>query len=379
MYLDTMSYSAKDKLKIIKYSYKYGIDKTIEALSLDSNYKLSKRTICRWRNKWNQSCIKNRGNPSTSFTIGTGGHLFDLSDKTKKPKKYRQRQINGQILQFIQQIRLQYPTLGKDKLKVLTDNFVKESNNDKQDKQSNFPKLKTISNSTIGRILTSFKEQRIIPNWTTKQSKKVGLNGSTGKLTLRIIKRKKKKNRRKDYKPDNPGDLVQIDCITYIINRVRRYLICAVDLKSRFSFTYGYNTLSSSTAKDFLIKFQQVFPYQIKHIQTDNGQEFHKHFQNYLKTQDIIQFWNYPRSPKQNAFIERFNRTIQEEYANYKQWDLKDDLNKFNKELMDYLIFYNFSRPHLGLKKDCGQFISPMQYLKQYHRMCHMWWTGTKP
>ncbi len=78
-----------------------------------------------------------------------------------------------------------------------------------------------------------------------------------------------------------------------------------------------------------------------------------------------------------NAYIERFNRTIQEEYANYHQWDLKDNLNKFNKELINWLIFYNFKRPHLGLKRDYGQFISPMQYMKQYHQMSHMRWTGT--
>jgi hypothetical protein len=27
-----------------------------------------------------------------------------------------------------------------------------------------------------------------------------------------------------------------------------------------------------------------------------------------------------------NAFVERFNRTIQEEHSNYRQWDLKDNL-----------------------------------------------------
>ena len=162
-----------------------------------------------------------------------------------------------------------------------------------------------------------------------------------------------------------------------MVNRIRRYLICGVDLRSRFTYSYGYKSLSSSTAKDFIIKFQKVFPYKIKHIQTDNGQEFHKHFQDYLKTQKIVQFWNYPKSPKMNAFVERFNRTIQEEYTNFKQWDLLQKIQEFNRNLMDWLIFYNFKRPHLGLKKDYGQFIAPMQYLKQYHQMSHMRWTGT--
>ncbi len=351
-----MSYTAEDKLKIIKYSLKYGIDKTLEALSLDTDRKLSKATLCRWRKKWKNSEEQNYGS----------GNLYDLANKSRKPKNYRQGKTNGAILQYIQQTRLQYPCIGKDKLKVLIDTFVANYN---QSNQRYNTRIETISSSTIGRILKSLKQQRIIPNWTTKESKKVGLRA--GKLVEIIVRKKKSKIRRKNYMPNSPGDLIQIDCITYIIKKVRRYLVCAVDLQSRFSFAYSYTNLSSTSAKDFIIKFQKVFPYPIKHIQTDNGQEFHKHFENYLKTQSIIQFWNYPKSPKMNAYVERFNRTIQEEFTNYKQWDLKDNLNKFNKELIDWLIFYNFNRPHLGLKRDTGQFISPMEYLKQYHQMSH--------
>ena len=348
-----MSYSPEDKLKIIKYSLKHGIASTIEALSLDSSRSISKATLCRWRRVWKRSCEVNYG----------AGNLYDLKYESKKPKNYRQSKVNGKILEFIQLERLQHSTVGKDKLKISVDRFCIKNN------------LKTISESTIGRILSAFKKQKIIPNWTTKESKKVGLRA--GELVEIKIRKKTVKTRRKDYLPQNPGDLVQIDCITYIIKGVRRYLVCGIDIKSRFSFSYAYDKLSSSTAKDFMMKFQKVFPYLIKHVQTDNGQEFHLHFQEYLKTQNIVQFWNYPRSPKMNAFVERFNRTIQEEHSNYRQWDLKDNLELFNKDLINWLIWYNFERPHLGLKKDVGQFISPMEYMKQYHSMSHMYWTGT--
>lgn len=362
--IEYMPYSPQEKLKIIKYSFKHGIHSTLEAISLDLNRKLSKSTLCRWRKSWKTSVENNYG----------VGRLDSLKDKSKKPKVYRQPKTNTHIIQFITQIRLKYPTLGKDKLKVLIDEFVLEFNTNKRSKTEY---IKTISTSSIGRIILSLKRQRIIP-LSNKESRKVSLDGSTGKLVLKVLKKTKtNKLRRKDYIPDNPGDLVQIDCITYMVNRIRRYLICGVDLRSRFTYSYGYKSLSSSTAKDFIIKFQKVFPYKIKHIQTDNGQEFHKHFQDYLKTQKIVQFWNYPKSPKMNAFVERFNRTIQEEYTNFKQWDLLQKIQEFNRNLMDWLIFYNFKRPHLGLKKDYGQFIAPMQYLKQYHQMSHMRWTGT--
>ena len=47
-----MSYTAEDKHKIIQYSYRYGIDQTLESISeLNSNLKLSRRTLIRWRKK----------------------------------------------------------------------------------------------------------------------------------------------------------------------------------------------------------------------------------------------------------------------------------------------------------------------------------------
>lgn len=339
-----MSYSAQDKFNIVEYSLKHGIEKTLEALSLDSNRKLSRITLIRWRNKWKTSCELNYG----------VGNKFDLKDKSKKPKNYRKSEVDSRILQFIQQTRLQYPNLGKDKLKVLVDQFCLESKD---------LGLKTISTSTIGRIVSSFKKQRIIPVY--KYSKQVYLDGRSGQVKQRLLKPKQKpKTRRKDYQPENPGDLIQLDAVTFYLNGIKRYLICAVDLVSRYSFVYAYKSLSSNSTKDFFLKMQNIFPYQIKKVQTDNGQENHKNFDQLLKEKDITHFWNYPKSPKMNSYVERFNRSIQEEFANYNLWLLRDDIQSFNLKLMLYLDFYNHQRPHLGLKRDIGQFIPPMQYLK---------------
>lgn len=349
-----MSYTIEDKFKIIKYSLKHGISLTLEALALDSNRKLSKRTLCRWRKIWQRSCDSSYG----------AGNIYDLKDESKRPKVYRQSNVDGRILQFIQQHRLQYPNLGKDKLKVLVDKFCLERGFD------------TISTSTIGRIVSSFKKQRIIPVF--KYSKQVYLDGRSGQVKQRLLsqnkqnKQKLSKTRRKDYLPSSPGDLVQLDAVTFYLNGVKRYLICAVDLSSRYSFVYAYKSLSSNSTKDFFLKMQDIFPYPIKRVQTDNGQENHKNFKELLESKEITHFWNYPRSPKMNAYIERFNRTIQEEYANYNLWLLRDDIHGFNLKLISYLDFYNNHRPHLGLKKDTGQFIPPIEYLKQYHQMCHM-------
>ncbi len=160
----------------------------------------------------------------------------------------------------------------------MVDKFVDDSNQDKsshqdkrdnsnqnynssQDKRDNSisdsilisnssSKITTILISTIGRIISIFKKQRIIPIY--KYTKQVYLDGRTGEIKQRKIKPKQKqKTRKKDYQPKSPGDLIQLDAVTFYLNGVKRYLICAVDLISRYSFVYAYKSLSSNSTKDF--------------------------------------------------------------------------------------------------------------------------------
>jgi hypothetical protein len=46
-----------------------------------------------------------------------------------------------------------------------------------------------------------------------------------------------------------------------------------------------------------------------------------------------------------NAHVERFNRTIQEEFIDYLQ-ELLITPNEFNRQLIPWLIGYNAERPH---------------------------------
>jgi putative transposase len=342
-------YTAIEKLKIIQYYDRYGLEAVQESLSFQINsktqkpYTVSRRTIFNWKKKY----------------IESYENLYELTDKTKKPRVYRQSQVPTQIISFIQQLRKDHYGIGKDKVKVFVDQFCVKH------------KIDPISVSSVGRVISRLKKSRSIP--ITKPSQKVYLDARAGKLRVRIIK-KQKKTRRKDYMPVTPGDLVQIDTVEIRIEGMRRFIISAIDITSRFSFSLGYKQLNSRNAKDFLSKLQTVSPFVIKHIQSDNGLEFHGEFQDTLETQNIIQFFNYPRSPKMNAYIERYNRTIQEEFAYHNLHNMGYDMEQFNKDLIDYLMYYNFQRPHIGIDMK-----SPIQYLQNINQgKCNMLWTGTR-
>ena len=218
-----------------------------------------------------------------------------------------------------------------------------------------------IGKTTIGKILRRLKISWAIP--TDKANFDVNINGSNGSLEIREIKAKmrKKKNRKpKEHIATHLGDIVQIDAITYHIGRLKRYFVCCIDLHTRISYAKAYDTLNFINATDCLKDFERQFKVQIKHVQTDNGLEYHRYFDQYLTEQNIKHYWNYPRSPKSNAFIERFNRTIEDECIDWNLKNLKHlKCSEFNQILAKYLYFYNYIRPHHSL-----QMMTPMQMLK---------------
>lgn len=79
----------------------------------------------------------------------------------------------------------------------------------------------------------------------------------------------------------------------------------------------------------------------------------------------------YPRCPKIDSFIERYNRTVQEEFIDYHE-DVVHDKKLFNQKLADWNIYYNTKRRHhsLGLK-------SPLQHLVDKGGMSKMSVTRT--
>jgi transposase InsO family protein len=79
-------------------------------------------------------------------------------------------------------------------------------------------------------------------------------------------------------------------------------------------------------------------PFKIKGVQTDNGNEFLGEFTKALKKKDIKHYFNYPRYPKGQAYVERMNRTLQEEFVMYHEDYELEDIHEFNKKILQYML-----------------------------------------
>lgn len=329
---------AKRKAKILIFWKKYGLEATGEA------YKVKRPTLFLWQKLLKQS----------------GGKLESLNNKSTKPKSVNKRRVDYRVEKEIIRLRTEHPRYGKDKIAVDLKKFCKQNNIEYK-----------YTSSTVGRILTNLKERDLLPTYT-----KVSLYGKTGNVIARKQVKKRKKLRIKDYKPKENDNLVQVDTIIYFIDGIKRYIVTAIHPETDFAFSFAYKNHSSASARDFFIKLQRVAPFVVTHVQTDNGSEFDKYFGQYMKDQNIVHFHNYPRCPKMNCYVERFNRTLKEEFANWKRYILANDLDKFNFEMTKYLLWYNTERPHwsLGL-------ISPMEFIINSSNLSpeksNMLWTDT--
>ncbi len=315
--------TAKDRNKILEFWWKFGDEAVLAA------YGAKRSTLYGW-----QKVLREKG-------------LEALNPGSQARKNQNKRVVDAKIINEIKHLRLEVcPNIGKDKVKIFMDKFC-ETND-----------LLKPSASTIGRII---KDKKIYHH-----RQKVSHFGK-----IKVAKRKQKLRKPHDLVANCPGELVEIDTIVRFVGNLKRYIVTAVDTFGRPAFAWSYNRPTSANTRDFFQKMQLALPFATISVQTDNGSEFHKYFMTYLEEQKIKHYWNYPGRPYRNGHIEKFNRTIQEEFVDQNEMWLENTL-EFNQKLMDWLLWYNTERPHWSL-----QLQSPVDYLITNGYLSKMTWTDT--
>lgn len=312
---------AKQKAKVLVFWEKHGLQATMDA------FPVKRSALFEWRKKFAES----KGKPES------------LNEKKRIPKTKRKRIWPFEVRQKIKNIRTdveQHPNLGSEKIYPLLLRFCQENN------------LTCPQPRTIARIIADDPEKmKIFPQ-------KISHFGKIKKQNRQKVLRKPK-----DIKPEYPGHLIALDTIEKIINGNRRYVITFEDIYTRFSFAWSTKSHASKAAEEFFELCLKVFPYSFNflYVLTDNGSEFKKHFTEKLKELHLTHYHTYPKTPRMNAHVERFNRSIQEEFIDYFAYLLINP-DEFNRRLITYLIFYNLDRVHCAFQNK----LSPVQFMIQW-------------
>jgi transposase InsO family protein len=165
--------------------------------------------------------------------------------------------------------------------------------------------------------------------------------------------------RKKRVRPDNPrrplvtrpGELVETDTIHHVdpASGKRLYYYTVIDLFTRMTHATVVPKLGPGLAAQAVLEAQRYWGFTISMVQTDNGPEYGRHFEQTLRVQGITTRHTRLHRPNDNAHIERFNRTIQTECIGY-YWRKSVPLKRQRGTVAKYLDYYNTKRVHLGIQ-----------------------------
>ena len=173
---------------------------------------------------------------------------------------------------------------------------------------------------------------------------------SSVKRTLDRMGLLKKRSIYKRYHPHQdrpqalkPGDLVEIDTIHLMVDDKKRiYIYVLIDTYSRWVYVKAYEKIGGRNSLEFVREAQRNAPFIFQMLQSDHGPEFGDWFVEQVKKNH-----RYTRigKPNDNAHIERFNRTLQEECVDR----IPKNVCALNRALKIYSQYYNNQRLHMGI------------------------------
>lgn len=289
-----LSPEARKRLKWMDHYWENG------NVSLTCRYfGISRKTFYKWHDRFNPN------------------DLSTLEERDRRPKRVRQREITPLQKLRVVEIRKKHIRYGKEKIARI---YARE----------------------YGEKISSWKVQKVI------EEKNLYYNpNKTAKIRAKRQKAIKKKRITELKKRPKTGFLLCIDTIVIYANGVKRYIFTAIDHYSKLAFARMYSAKSSRNARDFLLRLNFLWEADIENLTRDNGSEFLGEFLKEAEKLQIEDYFSRLKTPTDNPVNERFNRTLEEEFLDL--GNFTTDTEDFNKNLTDWLVEYNFRRPHQAL------------------------------
>ncbi|MDP3996869.1 MAG: DDE-type integrase/transposase/recombinase [bacterium] len=299
--VNSLTERAKYKIKVLDWHRSHGNNNALTA----RHFGLGRMTLYRWIKKFKRSGV-----------IG-------LNEESKRPKRLRQPTVSWNTVIRIVQLRKLYPAWSKYKLRALV---MKEGIQ--------------VSASTVGRIL---KRRGLINKKISSKRRKAALRPKARfPHGLRI---------------SEPGDMIQMDTKHIMLPGGKKfYQFTAIDVLGKRKVMRVYPSESSRNGAKFIEECLLGFPFPIKAIQTDNGAPFQKEFDKFCQAKGIPHYFIYPRSPKQNSYVEISHEADQREF--YQQGNVCSILGVMQRKIKEWEDIWNNVRPHQAL-----DYLTPSEYL----------------
>ena len=269
-------------------------------------------------------------------------NLRTLEDEFKAPKNTRKKEYTGTQYERVIMLRKNHIRYGKVKLLKIY--------------QKKYPDDKGISDWKIQCII---EISGIYYN--AKKQSQANKKRQKAQEKKRITELKKK---------PRTGYLVCLDTIVRYCRGQKRYILTAIDKYAKVAYARMYKKHNSLSTKDFLQRLFYLLDGKFDNLQTDNGSEFLKHFEKACAQLKVPHYFSRTRTPKDNSECERFNRTLQEEFIAL--GNMTEDIDIFNRNLTDWLIEYNFNRPHQTL-----DYLTPIEFTQKYAEVSKMYSSST--
>lgn len=146
--------------------------------------------------------------------------------------------------------------------------------------------------------------------------------------------------------PTYAGALLQCDTVHIVTSTKKRiYVYTLIDLYSRWAYAEVVPKIGAQPSVAFISRALQQAPFRFEMIQTDNGPEFSTWCTHGWHTLGIKHRHGRVRKSNDQAHVERFNRTIQEECLDL----VAHSIPSLRKALSLYLPYYNNERLHMGI------------------------------
>lgn len=218
-----------------------------------------------------------------------------------------------------------------------------------------------VSNVSIQKILIENGLGSRYERWLALERKSAEEGLALSADQVAYIEKLNPSFRERHVESSGPGELLSQD--TFFVGTLkgvgRVYMHTVIDTYGSFAFGFLHTTKQPEAAvavvHNDVLPFYEEHGVTVKAILTDNGREYcgtEAHpYELYLELNDIEHRRTQVRRPQTNGFVERFNRTVLDEFYRiaFRQ-KLYETVAALQKDLDKWLHEYNYERPHLGYR-----------------------------